>query len=109
MDNKRNNLKDYKFIAKNAKFMDSKFIKENNIYAVTVDPPMAGFDKEVVKTITNASIEKIVYLSCNPQTLARDIKRFMDRSYKLEKLKAVDMFPQTMHCEMICLLKRIMN
>ncbi|MDU2353959.1 MAG: methyltransferase domain-containing protein, partial [Anaerococcus sp.] len=104
---KRNNLKDYKFIAKNAKFIDSKFIKENKIDAVTVDPPRAGLDKEVVKTIANADIEKIVYISCNPQTLARDIKRFMDRGYELKKIKAVDMFPQTMHVETIALIQKM--
>ena len=104
---KRNGLKDYKFIAKNAKFIDSKFIKENKIDAITVDPPRAGLDKEVVKTIANAGIEKIVYISCNPQTLARDIKRFMDRGYELKKLKAVDMFPQTMHVETIALIQKM--
>lgn len=101
---KRNKLKDYKFIAKNAKFIDSNFIKKEKINAVTVDPPRAGLDKEVVKTIADAGIEKIVYISCNPQTLARDIKRFMDRGYKLEKMKAVDMFPQTMHVEAAILM-----
>ena len=100
----RNGLKDYKFIAKNAKFIDKKFIKENKIDAITVDPPRAGLDKEVVKTIANAGIDKIVYISCNPQTLARDIKRFMDRGYELKKLKAVDMFPQTMHVEAAILM-----
>jgi len=104
---KRNKLKDYKFIAKNAKFIDSNFIKKEKIDAVTVDPPRAGLDKEVVKTIANAGIEKIVYISCNPQTLARDIKRFMDKGYKLEKIKAVDMFPQTMHVETVALLSKL--
>ena len=103
---KRNGLKDYKFIAKNAKFIDSKFIKKEKIDAVTVDPPRAGLDKEVVKTIANAGIDKIVYISCNPQTLARDIKRFMDRGYELKKLKAVDIFPQTMHVETVALLSK---
>ena len=103
---KRNGLKDYKFIAKNAKFIDSNFIKKEKIDAVTVDPPRVGLDKEVVKTIADAGIEKIVYISCNPQTLARDIKRFMDRGYKLEKMKAVDMFPQTMHVETVVLMTR---
>lgn len=104
---KRNKLKDYKFIAKNAKFIDSNFIKKEKIDAVTVDPPRAGLDKEVVKTIANADIEKIVYISCNPQTLARDIKRFMDRGYELKKIKAVDMFPQTMHVETVALLSKL--
>lgn len=104
---KRNGLKDYKFIAKNAKFIDSKFIKKEKIDAITVDPPRAGIDKEVVKTIANAGIDKIVYISCNPQTLARDIKRFMDRGYELKKIKAVDMFPQTMHVEAIALIQKM--
>ena len=103
----RNKLKDYKFIAKNAKFIDSNFIKKEKIDAVTVDPPRAGLDKEVVKTIANADIEKIVYISCNPQTLARDIKRFMDKGYELKKIKAVDMFPQTMHVETIALIQKM--
>lgn len=103
---KRNGLKDYKFIAKNAKFIDSKFIKKEKIDAVTVDPPRAGLDKEVVKTIANAGIDKIVYISCNPQTLARDIKRFIERGYELKKIKAVDMFPQTMHVETVVLMSR---
>ena len=103
---KRNKLKDYKFIAKNAKFIDSKFIKKEKIDAVTVDPPRAGLDKEVVKTISNAGIEKIVYISCNPQTLARDIKRFMDRGYEMKNIKAVDMFPQTMHVETVVSITR---
>lgn len=105
----RNKLKDYKFIAKNAKFIDSNFIKKEKIDAVTVDPPRAGLDKEVVKTIANADIEKIVYISCNPQTLARDIKRFMDKGYELKKIKAVDMFPQTMHVETVVLMSRKYN
>ncbi|MBM0045971.1 23S rRNA (uracil(1939)-C(5))-methyltransferase RlmD [Anaerococcus sp. mt242] len=103
---KRNGLRDYKFIAKNAKFIDNNFINKEKIDAITVDPPRAGLDKEVVKTIANADIEKIVYISCNPQTLARDIKRFIDRGYKLEKIKAVDMFPQTMHVETVVLMSR---
>ncbi|MFO3715928.1 23S rRNA (uracil(1939)-C(5))-methyltransferase RlmD [Anaerococcus cruorum] len=103
---KRNGLKNYKFIAKNARFIDSNFIKKEKIDAVTVDPPRAGLDKEVVKTIANSGIDKIVYISCNPQTLARDIKRFVDRGYKLEKIKAVDMFPQTMHVETVVLMTR---
>ena len=105
----RNKLKDYKFIAKNAKFIDSNFIKKEKIDAVTVDPPRAGLDKEVVKTIANADIEKIVYISCNPQTLARDIKRFMDKGYELKKIKAADMFPQTMHVETVVLMSRKYN
>lgn len=103
----KNKLKNYKFIAKNAKYIDQKFIEKEKINALTVDPPRAGLDKEIIKTIAKSNIEKIIYISCNPQTLARDIKRFIDRGYKLEKIKAVDMFPQTMHVETIALIQKI--
>ena len=104
---RRNKLKNYKFIAKNAKYIDQKFIEKEKINALTVDPPRAGLDKEIIKILTKAKIENIIYISCNPQTLARDIKRFMDSGYKLEKIKAVDMFPQTMHVEAIALIQKM--
>ena len=103
---RRNKLKNYKFISKNAKYIDQKFIEKEKINALTVDPPRAGLDKEIIKTLTKAKIEKIIYISCNPQTLARDIKRFMDRGYELKEIKAVDMFPQTMHVETVVLMSR---
>ena len=104
---KINGLKDYKFIAKNAKYIDNKFIKKEKIDAIVLDPPRAGLDKEIIKTIAKTKIKKIVYISCNPQTLARDINRFQDRGYKLEKIKGCDMFSETMHVESVVLLSRI--
>ena len=104
---KRNGLKNYKFLAQNAKYIDEKFIKNEKIDAITLDPPRAGLDKDLIKAIKDSKIQKIVYISCNPQTLARDIKRFMDSGYELKKIKAVDMFPQTMHVETIALIQKM--
>ena len=104
---KINGLKDYKFIAKNAKYIDNKFIKKEKIDAIVLDPPRAGLDKEIIKTIAKTKIKKLVYISCNPQTLARDINRFQDKDYKLEKIKACDMFSQTMHVETVALLSKL--
>ncbi|MDU6791908.1 MAG: 23S rRNA (uracil-5-)-methyltransferase RumA, partial [Anaerococcus sp.] len=101
-----NGLKDYKFIAKNANYIDHKFIKKEKIDAIVVDPPRAGLDKEIIKTIAKTKINKIVYISCNPQTLARDIKRFQNQGYKLEKIKGCDMFSETMHVESVVLMSR---
>ena len=103
---KINNLTDYKFIDKNANYIDQKFIEKEKIQTVTVDPPRAGLDKEIIKTLAKTKIKNIIYISCNPQTLARDIKRFMDRGYELKEIKAVDMFPQTMHVETVVLMSR---
>lgn len=103
----KNNLKDYKFIAKNAKYIDEKFIKKEKIDSLIVDPPRAGLDKDLIKSIGKSCLKEIIYISCNPQTLARDIKRFENQGYKLEKIKAVDMFPQTMHVEAIALIQKM--
>ena len=103
---KENGLKDYKFIAKNANYIDDKFIKKEKIDAIVVDPPRRGLDKEIIKTIAKTKIKKIVYISCNPQTLARDIKGFQDRGYKLEKIKGCDMFSETMHVEAVALIEK---
>lgn len=102
----KNKLKDYKFIAKNAKYIDEKFIKKEKIDSLIVDPPRAGLDKDLIKSIGKSGLKEIIYISCNPQTLARDIKRFENQGYKLEKIKAVDMFPQTMHVESVVLMSR---
>ena len=104
---KENGLKDYKFIAKNANYIDDKFIKKEKIDAIVVDPPRAGLDKEIIKTIAKTKINKIVYISCNPQTLARDINRFQNKGYKLEKIKGCDMFSETMHVETVALLSKL--
>lgn len=104
---KRNNLKNYKFIAKDSKFITENFIKNEKIDAIVVDPPRSGLDKELIKQIANTGLKEVVYISCNPQTLARDIKRFMDKGYELKNIKAIDMFPETMHVEAIALIQKI--
>ena len=102
-----NDLRDFKFIAKNAKYIDEKFIKKEKIDTLIVDPPRAGLDKDLIKSIGKSGLKEIIYISCNPQTLARDINRFEKEGYQLEKIKAVDMFPQTMHVETIALIQKM--
>ena len=67
----------------------------------------AGLDKDLIKYIGKSGLKEIIYISCNPQTLARDISRLEKQGYKLEKIKAVDMFPQTMHVETVVLMSRV--
>lgn len=74
--------------------------------AVVTDPPRKGMDEAAIKTIASMSPERIVYVSCNPATLARDILRFNDCGYELKAATAVDMFPRTHHVETVCLLTR---
>ncbi|MGN1312383.1 MAG: class I SAM-dependent RNA methyltransferase [Bacilli bacterium] len=69
-----------------------------------VDPPRNGLDKITINKIINSSIKKIVYVSCNPITLARDLKVLKEK-YELDQITLFDMFPNTNHVECVCLLK----
>ncbi|MBP5330382.1 MAG: 23S rRNA (uracil(1939)-C(5))-methyltransferase RlmD, partial [Lachnospiraceae bacterium] len=76
---------------------------------VVVDPPRKGCDASLIECLGNLSPRKIVYVSCDPATLARDIKLLGGYGYHLIKVQPVDMFPQTYHCESIALLQRMSN
>jgi 23S rRNA (uracil1939-C5)-methyltransferase len=71
---------------------------------VILDPPRGGMHSVTVKDVLQLSPEKIVYVSCNPSTQARDIKMFVEGGYKLVKIRPVDMFPHTYHIENVALL-----
>lgn len=73
---------------------------------VVVDPPRKGCEEIVLKTIAEMNVEKIIYVSCNPSTLARDIEILSHHGYKMEKGQGVDMFPHSMHVEAIILMTR---
>jgi 23S rRNA (uracil1939-C5)-methyltransferase len=84
--------------------LDDDFIKENGRPDVIItDPPRAGMDAGVIETIMNAAPQRIVYVSCNPSTQARDLE-LLDASYRVEKVQPVDMFPHTHHVENVVLL-----
>ncbi len=86
--------------------LNDDFLKENGSPDVIItDPPRAGMHPDVVEIIIKADPEKIVYVSCNPATQARDIEQF-DRKYKVTKVQPVDMFPHTYHVENIVLLEK---
>ena len=73
---------------------------------VVVDPPRKGCEESVLETIVNMEPKRIVYVSCNPATLARDLAYLDERGYNVDKVQPVDMFPHTSHCESICLLHK---
>lgn len=72
---------------------------------VIVDPPRKGCEKEVIDTIINMSPKKVVYVSCNPSTLARDVKLLEEGGYMLKKVQPVDMFPWSVHVECVILMQ----
>ena len=71
---------------------------------IVVDPPRKGCEESVLETMVKMRPEKIVYVSCDSATLARDVKYLRERGYEVGKVKAVDMFPHSVHVESIVLL-----
>ena len=73
---------------------------------VTVDPPRKGLAPEVIAAITGMGPDRVVYISCDPATLGRDVRRFAESGYRADRACAVDMFPFTRHVEAVVLLSR---
>ena len=73
---------------------------------VILDPPRKGCDPALIETVSQMNPQKIVYVSCDPATLARDIKIFLEHSYELKKATPCDLFPATAHVETVALLVR---
>ena len=73
-------------------------------FSIVVDPPRKGLDEKVVQSFLDAEPEKIVYLSCNPSTLARDLEKLCGK-YEIEFVQPYDMFPQTANVETLVCLK----
>ena len=99
---KKLNLKNLKIIQNRVEKLKIK----DNFSLLFVDPPRAGLEKNVIKLIKEKNFEKIIYVSCNPSTLSRDLELIKD-NYKIEKFYLIDMFPNTHHIETIATLKNI--
>ncbi len=74
---------------------------------IVVDPPRKGCDEKLLDTIRSVSPARIVYVSCDPATLARDLRILCDSGYKLARVRPVDQFPHTTHVETVCLLSKL--
>ncbi|MDD2331854.1 MAG: methyltransferase domain-containing protein, partial [Candidatus Cloacimonetes bacterium] len=78
---------------------------ENDNCTVILDPPRGGVDAEAINSLTARKIHKVIYISCNPMTLARDVKLFLQKGYSLMEIAPFDMFPQTWHIETLAVLQ----
>ena len=74
---------------------------------VVVDPPRKGLDETCIRTVLGAAPKRIVYVSCDPATLARDLKAFAEGGYRLEKVQPVDQFGHSVHIETVALLSKL--
>ena len=102
---KLNGIENAEFFVGDVEKALPEFIDKNKISAdvVFIDPPRKGCDKRALETIMEINPQKIVYVSCNPATLARDLK-ILESSYKIEKIAICDMFPWTSHIECVTVL-----
>lgn len=104
---KLNNIDNAEFIIGKAEevFPDltNKGVKANK---VVVDPPRKGCEKEVLEAIVKLNPERVVYVSCNSTTMARDVKYLLENGYEVREVQPVDMFAHTVHTEVCCLLER---
>jgi 23S rRNA (uracil1939-C5)-methyltransferase len=73
---------------------------------VVVDPPRAGLSQKIVRRVIECESPRIVYVSCNPTTLAPNAAQLVEAGYRLSRVKPVDMFPQTPHIECVALFDR---
>jgi 23S rRNA (uracil1939-C5)-methyltransferase len=71
-----------------------------------VDPPRTGISQEAMSGLLGLKVPRVVYLSCDPATLARDVKRFSEVGYRLDHIEAFDLFPNTAHIETLVSLTR---
>ncbi len=106
----RNGTENADFICADASEAAEKFLREGvRPEAIVVDPPRRGMEEAAVRALCGMTPERIVYVSCNPATLARDICVFNDCGYALRCAEAVDMFPRTAHVETVCLLSKLQS
>ena len=104
---KRNEISNAEFICADASEA-AKYLKDSGIKpdVLVVDPPRKGLAPDVIDSIAEMNPERVVYVSCDPSTLARDLKIFAEKGYKMEKGEAFDLFPRTFHVETVCLLSK---
>ena len=102
---KLNNLDNVEFYVGKAEEVVPRMYKEGKTAnVVVVDPPRKGCDEKVLDTIISMKPDRVVYVSCNPSTLARDLNYLDERGYKCTEIQPVDMFPHTMHVECVAKL-----
>lgn len=103
----RNGIHNAEFVIGSAEATMEKWSKEGiKPSVILVDPPRKGLTESFIKASAAMAPKKITYVSCNPATMARDIKLYQELGYDLKKVQPVDLFPHTHHVECVVLLQR---
>lgn len=106
MNARENKIRNVRFVPGDAGwFMEGMAAEGEKVEVALMDPPRSGSDRKFLHSLLTLSPEKIVYVSCNPETLARDLACLTKRDYLVKKMQPVDMFPLTDSVEVVCLLE----
>ncbi len=104
---KRNGIENAHFLAANARTGVRPLVEQaGKPDVVVIDPPRAGLSQKIVRRVLECEAKRIVYVSCNPTTLAPNAAQLGEAGYRLSRVKPVDMFPQTPHIECVALFDR---
>ncbi|HET8815283.1 MAG TPA: 23S rRNA (uracil(1939)-C(5))-methyltransferase RlmD [Solirubrobacterales bacterium] len=104
---RRNGIENARFMAANARTGVRPLLEEaGKPDVVIVDPPRAGLSQKIVRRLIECEAKRIVYVSCNPTTLAPNAAQLAEAGYKLARVRPVDMFPQTPHIECVALFEK---
>lgn len=104
---KINKIKNIQFCKADAgDFMVQMAARGQKADVVFMDPPRAGSDKKFMDSLLKLAPKKVVYVSCNPETLKRDLAYLTSKGYRVKEIQPVDMFPMTVHTENVCLLTK---
>ena len=106
---KLNGLDNVEFFVGKAEEVLPEQYEKNKVYAdvIVVDPPRKGCDEQCLNTIVTMAPKRVVYVSCDSATLARDLKMLCEKGYEVEKVRCCDMFGWTTHVETVCLLSKL--
>ena len=105
---RRNGVENARFLCDDAGRFMQKLAKDGNAPdVVMMDPPRAGSDQKFLQSLLMLKPKRVVYVSCNPETLARDLRVLVDGGYRAEWATPVDMFPGTEHVETVCALSKL--
>jgi len=103
LSSETNKINNCRFLTGNVEEQAPKVVSKEKVHTFIVDPPRKGCSESVIKTLKESKPEQIIYISCNPSTLARDLERL--EGYQIRDIRVIDMFPQTQHIETAVLLR----
>ena len=99
-----NGITNAKFYQGDASILIPKLINDGNVFdIIVVDPPRTGLDSKLIDSLLESNVKKIIYVSCNPATLAKDINK-LSAKYGIKQMQPLDLFPFTSHVESVTLL-----